>query len=277
MSTTRLPLDQFAAIGLDALVAEAALLTRVDRKYVLVRTDAARVLSRLGDGERILEIDGLRDFAYESVYFDTPDLLSFHMAAQPRRRRFKLRTRTYVDSAASFLEMKTRGARSATVKERIEYDLDERARLTDDGHDYAAAALLAIGVEPQRADDLGATLTTRYRRATLLTADGTARATIDTDLEWQDADGALLALPHLAIVETKSGARASHVDRALWRAGHRPATVSKYATGLAALRPDLPRNRWARLLRESFSPDLLPTPEPTSTTTTEEFPCVAAA
>ncbi|MFV0316059.1 MAG: molecular chaperone, partial [Microthrixaceae bacterium] len=39
------------------------------------------------------------------------------------------------------------------------------------------------------------------------------------------------------------------LDRALWRRGYRPTSLSKYATGLAALDPDLPRNRWARILR----------------------------
>ncbi|MDG2026158.1 MAG: hypothetical protein P8J50_03555 [Acidimicrobiales bacterium] len=52
-----------------------------------------------------------------------------------------------------------------------------------------------------------------------------------------------------AIVETKTTDRASEVDRLLWRNRIRPAKVSKYGTGLASLRPDLPSNRWARLLR----------------------------
>lgn len=55
-------------------------------------------------------------------------------------------------------------------------------------------------------------------------------------------------MPGLVIVETKSGARPSDADRLLWAEGHRPQTISKYATGLAALRSHLPRNRWHRLL-----------------------------
>ena len=35
-------------------------------------------------------------FDYESVYFDTPDLTCYLLAARRRRRRFKIRTRTYV-------------------------------------------------------------------------------------------------------------------------------------------------------------------------------------
>lgn len=276
-------------VGLDEIVAEAALLTRVDRKYVVPRAALEHVLGGLADGTRVLEIDGERRFVYESMYFDTPDLLSFHMAAQPRRRRFKLRTRAYVDTGAAYLEMKTRGARGATVKERDAYDITRRDELTVDARADVADAFPTIGVAPDRADDLDAVLKTGYRRTTLLAPDGASRATVDTDLTWLGADGSGFLLPGLAIVETKSGARASDVDRLLWRAGLRPAIVSKYATGLAALRPDLPRNRWARLLRGAFAeteraalpqsaaPGIRPTYSPTTSPRTEEEPCSPAA
>ena len=246
--------DRFDPVTLDALVAEASFLTRVDRKYVVPRAGLEHVIAALDPCTRVLEIDGTRDFAYESVYFDTPDLLSFRMAAQPRRRRFKLRTRSYLDTGTSYLEIKTRGARGTTVKDRDEYDPRDRGRLTDDARDDLAEAFTTIGLAAERAGELDATLLTRYRRATLLAPDGAGRATVDTALEWIEPDGHGFALPATAIVETKSGARPSDVDRALWRAGHRPATVSKYATGLAALHPALPRNRWARLLRGPFDP-----------------------
>ncbi|WP_345801367.1 polyphosphate polymerase domain-containing protein [Microbacterium sp. AZCO] len=269
-------LARFDSVTLEELVMDAALLTRVDRKYVVPRQTAARLLETLDSGTRVLEIDGARDFAYESVYFDTPDLLSFRMAAQPRRRRFKLRTRTYLDVGSAYLEIKTRGARGTTVKERSEYDLRLRRVLTDGARDDAASAFDAIGVAGSRADELAATLTTRYRRATLLTSDGAGRATIDTELRWEQPGGSGFALPGIAIVETKSPAAASRIDRLLWRAGHRPATVSKYATGLAALHSELPRNRWARLLRGPFrGADAFETDRP-DTTRTEEPPCAAA-
>ena len=46
----------------------------------------------------------------------------------------------------------------------------------------------------------------------------------------------LVAAGHEVIVETKAGPHPSGVDRLLWAAGHRPASLSKYGTGLAALR-----------------------------------------
>lgn len=273
-------LDRFDPVTLEELVSQASLLTRVDRKYAIPRAALAPVLAGLDERTRVLEIDEARDFAYESVYFDTPDLLSFRMAAQPRRRRFKLRTRSYLDTGSSYLEIKTRGARGTTVKERGEYDPDRRDELTPDARDDVADAFTTIGLASERAHELDATLMTRYRRATLLSPDRAARATIDTGLEWIEPDGHGFALPELVIVETKSGSSASDVDRLLWRAGHRPATVSKYATGLAALHPDLPRNRWMRLLRGPFADDHRSAPNPThpnDPTRMEDASCSVAA
>ncbi|MEO8261834.1 MAG: polyphosphate polymerase domain-containing protein [Pseudolysinimonas sp.] len=243
-----------AAITLDELNTVAALQTRVDRKYVLPRRAAEEVLAqlaRLAMPPRALEIDGSREAAYESVYFDTPELLSYRMAATARRRRFKLRTRSYLDAGDAYLEVKTRGARSTTVKERLEYDIRDRDRLTVDARDYADVALEAIGVDASHLP-LQPTLLTRYRRATLLLPGSRSRATVDTELEWEADDGRTLALPGVTIVETKSGSRPSELDRLLWSHGHRPATVSKYGTGMAALHPELPANKWTRVLRRHF-------------------------
>lgn len=284
--TTEISYTRFAAIDLEQLVAEAALQTRIDRKYVLAQTAAAELIDSLDARIRILDTDGTRAFRYESVYFDTPDLLSFRLAAQPRRRRFKVRTRTYVESDTAFLEMKTRGARNATVKDRIGYAVSDRHVLTAEARDYAAEAMDAIGVAGDRAEALQMQLTTRYRRATFLSPRGSARSTVDTGLEWSDASGATLATPDLAIIETKSGSAASEFDRVLWRAGHRPVSISKYATGLAALHPELPRNRWSRLLRGPLAQGTISHPTHHDTDLqprtdlqplTEETPCASAA
>ncbi|WP_454118385.1 polyphosphate polymerase domain-containing protein [Microbacterium lacticum] len=255
------------AVSLDELTADAALLTRVDRKYVVPMSDAAALLDAIRPAEpHALDIAGERASSYRSVYFDTPDLLSYRLAAHGRRRRFKLRTRTYVDTDAAYLEMKTRGARGLTRKERDEYATADAGRLTPDARDEVAVALDAIGVAPERADDLDPVLQTLYRRTTLLVPDAAgdapSRVTLDLDLAWVAAAGDGFMLPEYAIVETKSPGRVGIVDRSLWRLGHRPQRISKYATGLATLRPTLPRNRWARVLSGAFG-----SPCPVRTTT----------
>ena len=256
------PLTGLHTIGLAELTERAGLLTRIDRKYVLPRSELDAVLADLDPGVRVLDINGVRSSAYESVYFDTPELTSFLMAAHPRRRRFKIRTRTYVDSAQSYLEVKTRGGRGVTVKDRLPYALDDRATLTSEGRRYTDTVLDEADITGAQGQDLVPTLTTRYLRTTLFIPESSSRATVDTGLSWatvphaasRRADVPQLRLdrPQLAIVETKSGSRASAVDRILWAHGHRPATMSKYGTGMAALRNDLPANKWAPVLRRYF-------------------------
>jgi hypothetical protein len=103
---------------------------------------------------------------------------------------------------------------------------------------------------------LAPVLTTRYRRTTLFLPASQSRVTIDVDLTWTTHGEPRrdLHLPGLAVVETKTRAAASEADRLLWARGHRPTAISKYATGLAALRPELPSAPWRRLLRHHFQP-----------------------
>ncbi|GAA2436540.1 polyphosphate polymerase domain-containing protein [Streptomyces macrosporus] len=243
-------LEALPPIGLDELVARASLQTRVDRKYVLPIDTVDTLLDRLPPNTRVLEIDGSRTFAYRSLYFDTPELTSYLLAAHRRRRRFKVRTRVYEESAECRLEVKVRGNRGSTVKERLPYDPRDWDTLAPGRH-FVDAILAEHRVAGGHRLTLVPTLTTRYRRTTLYLPDTGSRVTIDTDLTWEDGDHRL-RLPGTAVVETKTGSTASHVDRLLWRGRHRPGRISKYATGLAALRPHLPDGPWRRTLRRHF-------------------------
>lgn len=55
------------------------------------------------------------------------------------------------------------------------------------------------------------------------------------------------------ILETKSGSASGPLDRHLWAHGIRPSRISKFATGMAALCPELPANRWNRTLRRTMN------------------------
>ncbi|MBE4718766.1 polyphosphate polymerase domain-containing protein [Pseudarthrobacter sp. AB1] len=245
-------LSGLPAVGLDELNSEAALQTRVDRKYVVPEDLAQELLATFDAEVRVLEMDGSRCFSYDSVYFDTAQLDSYLLAAHGRRRRYKVRTRTYVDSAISFLEVKTEGAREATVKERIPYELTDRSRLTSEGLDYVQETLAAaVGAAPPGA--LGPVLETRYHRTTLYLPESGSRATIDTNVTWQRPGGPAWVLDGAVILETKSGSASGPLDRHLWAHGIRPSRISKFATGMAALCPDLPANRWNRTLRRTMN------------------------
>ncbi len=244
------PVLDLPPVGLDELDALAALQTRVDRKYVLPTSALGDLLDSLPSGTRRLVIDGADTFRYESVYFDTPDLDSFRLAAGRRRRRFKVRTRTYCDTGGCWLEVKTRGPRGTTIKNRQEHAASDRASVAD-GLPFVVGALRTEGIDVPDDLDLAPTLVTRYRRRTLFLPEG-ARLTLDTGLEWLGTD-ATAGVPGHLVVETKSTGGASAADRALWSLGHRPSRISKYATGLVVLEPSLGGRPWRRTVRRGLA------------------------
>lgn len=247
------PLAGLPAIGLAELEERAALLSRTDRKYIVPAGHVDRLLERLAPAARVLEIDGVRRFGYESLYFDTPHLLGYLRTAHRHRRRFKIRTRAYVDTGSCFLEMKVPGARGSTLKYRVAHELTGR-RVLGHGRGFVDEVFSRHDLGDQRDAELSPVLCTEYRRCTLLLTGDDSRVTIDTGLRWALADREL-HLPAIAIVETKTLRAAGEADRTLWQHGHRPVAVSKYATGLAALRADLPAAPWRRVIRRHFRPE----------------------
>lgn len=244
--------EALPGVGLEALNAAAALQTRVDRKYLVDAKLADRILATLPARALVLDMEGMRSFTYDSVYFDTPGLESYLLAAKGRRRRYKIRTRTYVDSAVSFLEVKTEGARAVTVKDRIPYALEDRSRITAEGEAYVRETL-AAGIGSVPTFPLDPVLETGYARTTLYLPDSGSRATIDAGVTWRRPGGSAWTLDGKVVVETKSGSAPGPLDRHLWAHGVRPCRISKFATGLAALCPDLPANRWHRTLMRDLT------------------------
>nr|WP_246497685.1 polyphosphate polymerase domain-containing protein [Sphaerisporangium rubeum] len=235
--------------------------TRVDRKYLVPEAVLPALLGQVAPYAQALDIDGARVFQYRSVYFDTPWLASYHDAAYRRRRRFKVRTRTYLDSGQCGLEVKINGARGSVTKHRLLYDPRD-GETVHPGRGFVDEVLARESLGLATGTPLDPVLVTEYRRATLLLPESESRVTIDTDLAWRYG-GATLRLSGVAVVETKSASAATPVDRVLWRAGTRPARISKYATGLAALRLDLPDGPWRRTLRRHFRGTIAPaTPAP---------------
>jgi hypothetical protein len=239
-------LDRFESVSLDDVLGAAPLLIRIDHKYVVPMTGLEAVVAHLD--MPVLEIDGRRLFHYESVYFDTPDWVTYLAAARRRRRRLKVRTRTYLDSGTCMLELKHKGYRDQTVKERIGYDISDRAVLNGSAHAFLAERAADLAQQP-----LSAALTTSYRRASFADLTNGARVTIDTDLACDDLSGRRVGMPGYAIVETKSANGSCPADRMLWRAGYRPDAISKYGFGVAALNPQLPQNKWHRPMRRYVS------------------------
>lgn len=235
-------------ISLEKMNAEASLMTRLDQKYFVPREVLGELLARYS-GLRILEIGSERVHDYRSTYFDTSDFRFFRDHVQDRRHRNKVRIRTYA-TGDSFLEVKSKGKRGITVKERIPLagaqELDPSA---------LAFVEQQIPRMPGVSAELLPVLESHYDRATFL--HGGNRITCDLGLRFVAAGpragrAPVAHGPAEVLVETKSATGQSPIDRDLRSLGIRPVSVSKYGVGMCLIYPQLPSNKWHRVLRRYF-------------------------
>jgi hypothetical protein len=167
----------------------------------------------------VLEIDGRREFAYDTVYFDTEDLRCFRDHNEDVRPRFKARRRCYVDAGDCVCEVKVKREDGETDKHQAD-DLD--------------SALRAADIEPP--DELREVLRTTFDRVTLAAGEGGARLTIDLGVTLATMSGESVRIRDgLALLETKSEDGDSPADRLLAGLGARPVSLSKYRTGVDLL------------------------------------------
>ncbi len=235
-----------AEVGLEQVLNEAALQTRVDRKYLLTPDQFQELARRVGTSFRVLDIDGRRVFGYESVYFDTAALDLYRAHRQGRRRRYKARVRTYLDSGACMFEVKLKGRRGETVKHRVPYTLEDRARLNPAAVEFMSQLLAQEYGE--RPPELEPAVTTSYSRLTLVDLEGGARLTCDVDLVCSRGDLQARG-SDTVLVESKSSGSGSIADAALREMGVRPIGISKYCIAVALLHRTLAANKWNRTLR----------------------------
>lgn len=240
------------AISLSELESDA-LRTRVDRKYVVARESFVAIAAALPDSFGVLEIAGRRSFSYETVYYDSPTLEAYRAHLQGRRRRYKARSRHYVDSGLHRFEVKLKGSRGETVKHQMPYRPEDHGRVNDKARVFLAAHLAEAypGVE---IPELEATVATSYRRTTL--SHGAEKVTCDFDLSFSDGGAEVPGLdPRYLIIESKVERGLGAVDHHLRRLGVQPVTCSKYCVGVGLLREDVKVNELRWLINRYFGSD----------------------
>src|SRR5690606_19926362 len=91
-------------------------------KYVLTTQQLCTFLDYARQHFDVLQIDGLRQFHYRTIYFDSPQFDCFHDHNKGRRKRLKVRFRSYLDHNRHFFEIKLKGRRNVTHKFRVPVD-----------------------------------------------------------------------------------------------------------------------------------------------------------
>jgi hypothetical protein len=219
-------LKEFRAVDLDGLD-RVRLMNRVDQKFILPESQLNALLLEILPYYSVLEINSKREFAYDSLYYDTRnwDLYRDHHNGKPNR--VKVRKRDYLDTATSFFEIKRKIKGYRTEKYRIKTEnsavigAQEHQLLSK--HDLAHLSLIP-------------SLKIHYRRITLAGIDVPERITIDRALAFENLNG-IEYLDGLVIIEVKQDQvkRESQIIKALRKRRNRPFGISKYALGVVLL------------------------------------------
>ena len=235
-------LMQFDAVGLSQ-IGTVASANRIDTKFVLPLNQVSETLEFLRNSYSILEVGTVRLHSYRTLYFDTRAFDLYFLHHRKSRRSFKVRSRHYVDSGRSFLEVKRKSRPNRSVKLRT-----ETPRLVTALNGRASEFVQAHApVDPAR---LGSALWTGFRRISLVSKSSPERVTLDLGLQFRQA-GSQVDLPGVAVAELKQERldRASELYRCMRGLGVRPTGFSKYCVGVSLLNPGVKHNRIKPKLR----------------------------
>lgn len=233
---------RFDPIGLEQM-GSMSLMDRHETKYVFPERRLDAILAALTDAYRVLDVNETRLNHYRTLYFDTPDFALFRRHQAGSRHRYKVRSRSYLDSGLSFLEIKYKVKRNRTVKRRME-TVDFAERLSPDVAGFLDTCL------PGNVDALEPKLWNEYTRITLANLDNPERVTIDLNLQFRGG-GETIILPGVIIAEMKraSGRDDSPFVRLMKTEHLRPTGFSKYCIGVSMLYPEVKHNHFKSKLQ----------------------------
>jgi hypothetical protein len=238
----------FDTISLEDLNKYAALLDREENKYLVATDQFIKLMSDLKQAFYVLEIEKQTVFSYKSMYFDSTDLIGYTYHNQGRtKRRFKIRTREYIDSGLCFFEVKLKNKRGGTIKKRIPYTTDNYGAITNealrflrDTYESTYGQLFSYDISPQ--------VEVSYSRITLVAKNSPERVTIDFNLSFSGHDKTTPVRP-LIIVETKSSTGRGIADTIFRKHGIKSRSCSKYCLGANLLDHNVKYNNFKPLLK----------------------------
>jgi len=209
---------------------------RFDTKYMLSYAQLFQVLNNLRYSYQILEINQDRVHHYHTIYFDTRafDLYQSHVTG--RSNIYKVRSREYLDSKISFLEVKHKNQKQRTEKNRIRIPKHTQ-KLCSDCDNFLQV------YNPFTSHELIPRLWNSFRRMTLVSRRNFERLTIDLDLNFFNENNELF-LDGIVVAEVKQDCytSTSAFMGEMRRQGIRPIGFSKYCYGVSQLYADVKSN-----------------------------------
>jgi hypothetical protein len=218
---------------------DVQLMNRVDSKYLANFISLPLLLEGAWNhGYRILEIEGDRTFNYLTTYYDTPDFKFYYDHHNARSNRIKVRTRAYLNTEQSFIEIKIKNNKGKTAKKRKEIisaglALDEKA--------YKYINKVSAG----EYNDLEPKLSSEFSRFTLVNIENKERVTFDFGItfSYNEEKVPMNSLLIIEIKQESASARDNFTE--MLRRERIPITnFSKYCIGVVLLHKDVKYNNF---------------------------------
>lgn len=213
------------------------LLDRVDTKFVFNYSKLPLILGCLQDYYKVLDVNGIKQNRYETLYFDTCDFKLYLDHHNGKTNRYKVRYRKYVDSNLVFFEVKYKNNKGRTIKSRV------KRENVDDRIEGKSTELINKKTSIS-AEKLQSQLWVNYSRITLVNKFTTERLTLDLDLQFKK--GALeVSYQNLVIAEIKQEKiGASPFINVMKKNAIREGSISKYCFGVVALIKGIKKNNF---------------------------------
>lgn len=239
-------LQSLPSISLEEMSA-VKLMNRTDTKYLLNQQALEELALRWQGLFHVQENLGLRTARYRTLYFDTPDAITYTIHQNQQLHRQKIRERIYVESNTCFLEIKNKVNTGRTKKKRIAIPMEGFGKLYDtpEKRDFLRERVWVTH------EELHPRLQNAFQRITLVNRQKSERITIDSNIQYhnlvtgQDAD-----TTGLVIVEVKQdGNCPSDFKRLLLDARIQSHGLSKYCLGMLLTDDRIKYNRFKPKVR----------------------------
>lgn len=226
----------------------AALMDRIDTKYLLPFDALSELLPTLSDQYSVLQIASKRCFIYQNTYFDSPELNYFLQHHNGKLNRHKVRYRNYAETDGEFIEVKFKTNKRRTIKHRLSVD-------AANDEDYKGQAFTEQLLSKPEVARLDPVLHVNYRRVSFLHKRSKERLTLDFDLRFQRLGAQRRTrISNLVVAESKRAGSRQEAYFETWARtnGVRPSNFSKYCVGCCLTNHEgqLKTNRFKPILRK---------------------------
>jgi len=213
------------------------LMNRTDTKFCFRINQLKEILNEVLPFYKSVEIAGKRISQYQTLYYDTKDLMLYNEHHNGHLNRYKIRRRTYLDSNLSFLEVKFKNNKGRTVKERIK-EKDSSSEFESTQRAFLSSEL------PFNPDLLKPVVWINYGRITLVNKENAERVTIDLNLHFKK-ENKIVSLNNLVIAEVKQEKKKTSPFLDTMKKYHvREGSISKYCFAIALTHGNVKKNNF---------------------------------